>query len=126
MLMLMCVEFYRPPKNLRKLTTRELPLVTLGEGVEGRPCAGRAMMILASSSYCAWDSRGSWPNRPKAHGAAVDVGNRENEEEDDIFFGGLGGRDDGCRRWRGSFGRLGWKSATLRGTACSCAYNCPS
>ena len=99
MLMLMCVDFYRPPKNLRKLTTRELPLVTLGEGVEGRPCAGRAMMILASSSYCAWDSRGSWPNRPKAHGAAVDVGNRENEEEDDILFDGLCGRDDGCRYW---------------------------
>jgi len=86
--MLMCVDFYSPPKNLRKLTTRELPVVTLGEGVEGRPCAGRDLMILASSSYCAWDSRGSWPKRPKAHGAAVDVGNREKEEEGDILFGG--------------------------------------
>jgi len=37
-------------------------------------------MRVARSSYLAWDSRGSWPKSPKAHGAAVDVGNREKEE----------------------------------------------
>lgn len=81
---------YKPPKNLLKLTTSELPLeepvapvllVRLGEGEEA------ADMRAARSSYLAWDSRGSWPKRPKAHGAAVDVGNREKEEEgeDDIY-----------------------------------------
>jgi len=46
------------------------------------------MMIAARSSYLAWVSRGSWPKRPKAHGAAVDVGNREKEvtAEEDISF----------------------------------------
>jgi len=48
-------------------------------------------MIAARSSYIAWDSRGSWPKRPKAHGAAVEVGNSEKEEateedEDDIYM----------------------------------------
>lgn len=84
---------YKPPKNLLKLTTRELPLedepvllllVRLGEG------EGVEDMRAARSSYRAWDSRGSWPKRPKAHGAAVDVGNRENAEleegEDDILW----------------------------------------
>jgi hypothetical protein len=42
-------------------------------------------MIAAKSSYLAWDSRGSWPKRLKANGAAVEVGNREKEEEEDIF-----------------------------------------
>lgn len=83
---------YKPPKNLLKFTTRELPLeekpvllllVRLGEG------EGVEDMRAARSSYRAWDSRGSWPKRPKAHGAAVDVGNRENaeleEDEDDIY-----------------------------------------
>jgi hypothetical protein len=49
------------------------------------------MMMAARSSYVAWVSRGSWPKRPKAHGAAVDVGNREKEdtaklEDEDISF----------------------------------------
>lgn len=88
---------YKPPKNLLKLTTRELPpklepvlfrLVRLWEGVEVVED-----MRVARSSYLAWDSRGSWPKRLKANGAAVEVGNRENEEEevieegeDDILF----------------------------------------
>ena len=50
-------------------------------------------MRVAKSSYRAWDSRGSWPKRPKAHGAAVEVGNREKEgvteamleREEDIY-----------------------------------------
>jgi hypothetical protein len=60
-------------------------LVRLGEEEEEE-----VDMRAARSSYLAWDSRGSWPKRPKAHGAAVDVGNREKEEailerEDDIY-----------------------------------------
>lgn len=74
------MDFYNPPKNLLRLTTSELPLapvlVAFGEGVEC-PCDGRDMMIAARSSYCAWVARGSWPKRPKAHGAVVDVGNNE-------------------------------------------------
>lgn len=70
-------------------------LVRWGEGGE----EGVDMRAAARSSYLAWDSRGSWPKRPKAHGAAVDVGNREKEEvtegilerEDDIY--------DFCRLW---------------------------
>jgi len=48
---------------------------------------GRAKMRVAKSSYFAWVSRGFWPKRPKAHGAAVDVGNREKgaEEDEDIL-----------------------------------------
>jgi hypothetical protein len=96
---------YKPPKNLLKLTTSELPLepvlvllVRLGEEEEEE-----VDMRAARSSYLAWDSRGSWPKRPKAHGAAVDVGNREKEEailerEDDIYvvlliWSGVGGGD---------------------------------
>jgi hypothetical protein len=47
---------------------------------------GRAKMRVAKSSYFAWVSRGFWPKRPKAHGAAVDVGKREKgaEEDEDI------------------------------------------
>ena len=47
---------------------------------------GRAKMRVAKSSYFAWVSRGFWPKRPKAHGAAVDVGNKEKgaEEDEDI------------------------------------------
>lgn len=80
---------YKLAKNLLKLTTKELPLlepvllllVRLGEEVVDNR--------TARSSYLAWDSRGSWPKRPKAHGAAVEVGNREKEgaileDEDDI------------------------------------------
>jgi len=87
------LQTYKPAKNLLKLTTNELPLkppvlllsvCSEEEGVDHR---------VASSSYLAWDSRGSWPKRPKAHGAPVDVGNREKEEvtteeedeEDDIY-----------------------------------------
>jgi hypothetical protein len=51
-------------------------LVCLGEEEEEE----EVDMRVARSSYRAWDSRGSWPNRPKAHGAAVEVGNREKEE----------------------------------------------
>ncbi len=64
-------------------------VVRLGEVVG---CGGaRETMIAARSSYIAWDSRGSWPKRPKAHGAAVEVGNSEKEEateedEDDIYM----------------------------------------
>jgi len=52
---------------------------------------GRARMSEARSSYVACVSRGFWPKRPKAHGAAVAVGNREKEvgildEEEDIFW----------------------------------------
>jgi hypothetical protein len=83
---------YKPPKNLLKLTSSELPLepepvlillVRFGEGeVEEEGVDMRA----ARSSYLAWDSRGSWPKRPKAHGAAVEVGNREKEEDEvDIY-----------------------------------------
>jgi len=85
---------YKPPKNLLKLAMSELlfepvllVLVRLGEEEDGVED-----MRAARSSYRAWDSRGSWPKRPKAHGAAVDVGNREKEEvtaeedeEDDIY-----------------------------------------
>ena len=50
---------------------------------------GRANISEARSSYAAWVSRGCWPKRPKAHGAAVDVGNREKGacmlEEEDIL-----------------------------------------
>jgi hypothetical protein len=54
-------------------------LVRFGEGeVEEEEEDMRA----ARSSYLAWDSRGSWPKRPKAHGAAVEVGNREKEEDE--------------------------------------------
>jgi len=52
-----------------------LLLVRFGEEEEG------VDMRAARSSYLAWDSRGSWPKRPKAHGAAVEVGNREKEED---------------------------------------------
>jgi len=54
---------------------------------------GRARMSEAKSSYVACVSRGFWPKRPKAHGAAVAVGKREkeagilDEEEEDIFWG---------------------------------------
>ena len=86
---------YNPPKNLLKLTTNELPLepvllllARLGEEEEEE-----VDMRVARSSYRACDSRGSWPKRPKAHGAAVEVGNREKEgvigamleREEDIY-----------------------------------------
>lgn len=84
---------YKPPKNLLKLTSSELPLdpepvlillVRLGEVEE--VVEEEEDMRAARSSYLAWDSRGSWPKRPKAHGAAVEVGNREKEDdEDDIY-----------------------------------------
>jgi hypothetical protein len=47
----------------------------------------RAKMRVAKSSYFAWESRGFWPKRPKAHGAVVDVGNKEKgaEEDEDIL-----------------------------------------
>jgi hypothetical protein len=55
-------------------------------------------MMAAKSWYVAWESRGSWPKRLKAHGAVVDVGNREKEDdamlgddEDDIYYSGLAG-----------------------------------
>lgn len=82
---------YRPPKNLLKVMMSELPstlelepvlllLTRLGVDVEEEED-----MRAASSSYLAWDSRGSWPKRPKAHGDVVEVGKREKEEgEDDI------------------------------------------
>ena len=86
---------YKTPKNLLKLMTNELLLllssepvllllVCLGEEPEEEP----DMRAAARSSYLAWDSRGSWPKRPKAHGAAVDVGKREKglEDEDDIYM----------------------------------------
>jgi len=84
---------YRPPKNLLRLRTNEFPfepvLLLLVRLVEEAVECPREM-IVARSSYIAWDSRGSWPKRPKAHGAAVDVGNSEKEEvmledEDDIY-----------------------------------------
>ena len=40
---------------------------------------GRANIRDARSSYAACVSRGFWPKRPKAQGAAVDVGNREKD-----------------------------------------------
>jgi hypothetical protein len=39
------------------------------------------MIAAAKSSYFAWLSRGSWPKRPKAHGAVVEVGKNEKEED---------------------------------------------
>ncbi len=75
-----------------------LPLVRLEEEEEEEEV--EVDMRVARSSYLAWDSRGSWPKRPKAHGAAVDVGNREKEaileDEDDIYDSGvmLGWWDD--------------------------------
>ncbi len=77
---------YKPPKNLLKLSTSELPpvlllLIRLGE--EGEEEEEVVDMRAARSSYLAWDSRGSWPKRLNANGAAVDVGNRENEEEEE-------------------------------------------
>jgi hypothetical protein len=50
---------------------------------------GRARMRLARSSYFAWVSRGFWPKRPKAHGAAVDVGNKEKGAELDEDISGV-------------------------------------
>ena len=38
------------------------------------------MMAAVKSSYFAWLSRGSWPKRPKAHGAVVEVGKNEKED----------------------------------------------
>ena len=57
------------------------------DGGGGADEDGRANIRDARSSYAAWVSRGFWPKRPKAHGAAVDVGNREKgaEEEEDIL-----------------------------------------
>jgi len=50
---------------------------------------GRVSMRVPNSSYFVWVSRGFWPKRPKAHGPAVDVGNREKgaEEDEDISPG---------------------------------------
>ena len=88
---------YKPPKNLLKLAMSELPfepvLLVLVRSEEKEVDEVEVDMRAARSSYRAWDSRGSWPKRPKAHGAAVDVGNREKEEvtgdilerEDDIL-----------------------------------------
>jgi hypothetical protein len=133
------VDFYRTPKNLLKLTRRELPLppllVTLWDGVVVGPCDGRDMMIAARSSYVAWVSRGSWPKRPKAHGAAVDVGNREKEvtaDDEDISSSVWGGWWCGGG-WIGIGisglpliweGGVGGKSAAWRGTPCLMAYIC--
>jgi hypothetical protein len=123
---------YKPPKNLLKLTTSELPLepvvlvllVRLGEEEEEEE---EVDMRVARSSYLAWDSRGSWPKRPKAHGAAVDVGNREKEEailerEDDIYviwFCGVGGDDWGdwvglcVWRWGGVGKMRPWRGTPI-------------
>jgi len=50
---------------------------------------GRARMRVARSSYFAWVSRGFWPKKPKAHGAAVDVGNKEKGAELDEDISGV-------------------------------------
>lgn len=128
---------YKPPKNLLKLTTNELPLepvllllVRLGEEDEEEE---EVDMRVARSSYRAWDSRGSWPKRPKAHGAAVEVGNREKEEvteailerEADIYDSAAvwvayslwcvsGWMEWGCRR----------NASLARDTPSPCAYIC--
>ena len=78
------------------MSESELPVVALRAvtGVVASLCTarsregnddadGRANIRDARSSYAAWVSRGFWPNRPKAHGAAVDVGNREKGVEED-------------------------------------------
>jgi len=64
------------------------------EGGDDDDGDGRANISEARSSYAAWVSRGCWPKRPKAHGAAVDVGNREKGactfEEEDILASACG------------------------------------
>jgi hypothetical protein len=76
------------PVALRAVTVVVASLCTarLREGNDDED--GRANIRDARSSYAAWVSRGFWPKRPKAHGAAVDVGNREKgaeEEDEDIL-----------------------------------------
>jgi hypothetical protein len=74
------------------MSDRELALRAVGS-LRDDDDEGRARMSEARSSYVACVSRGFWPKRPKAHGAAVAVGNREkeagilDEEEEDIFWG---------------------------------------
>ncbi len=73
------------------MSDRELALRAVGS-LRDDDDEGRARMSEARSSYVACVSRGFWPKRPKAHGAAVAVGNREkeagilDEEEEDIFW----------------------------------------
>ncbi|KAH9966088.1 hypothetical protein BC827DRAFT_794065 [Russula dissimulans] len=88
---------YRALKNLLKLPMNELPLALLALDVVAAPAAavrpcdeGRARMSVARSSYVACVSRGFWPKRPNAHGAAVDVGKKEEDMAtvyDAMWFG---------------------------------------